>query len=448
MQAQSANGPDPAAGLRQVHQEAGLARVSALFIVLGCLCWPARVQACDCAVAGTCHAFWDSGAVFAGRVVAMEPGGGQRRGVTLHVLERFRGNIPAREAVITVQGSNCAYPFKIGESYLVFAAEIEAGVLDVSLCSRTQLLRNAGRDVAYARYARSVPASAHGRIMGSVELSDAWGEGQPLPPRTIVSATTAGGQTVTTEVNERGQFRFRSLPRGLHRLSASAPGGFGGDIEEVVVNDPRGCGETGLRLMWGGSVAGFVRDSAGSPVAGAPLQLVPRRNRVEADSDRFSQRARSRDDGSFLFEAVPPGEWRLDIDPSLTNGFLRTPPGSIGQPRSSAVDLTVLPNQAAARSLDVPLDLPIVSISGTLVDEDGKPLANAEITLATDAGAVGHPVRTGADGRFTLAGVAGHSYSAHAVHHWPDVGPTLKTRFDVIRLTAKAGMPSLRLIIK
>lgn len=426
-----------------------MARVSAcLIVVVACLCWPGRGEACDCATSSTCHAFWNAGAVFAGRVIAMEPGGGQRRGVTLQVLERFRGPIPTREAVVTVPGSNCAYPFKIGESYLVFATEIEPGVLDVSLCSRTQLLTNAGGDLAYARYARSVPASARGRIIGSVELSDPWGESQPVPPKTIVRATAAGGQTVTTDVNQRGQYQFRGLSRGLYRLTASAPGGFQGDIEEVVVNDPRGCGETWLRLMWGGSVSGFLRDSAGAPVAGAPLRLLPRRDGVVADSDRFSLRARSRDDGSFQFEAVPPGGWRLDIDPSLTYGVKRTPSGSAEPPRSSPVDLTVLPNQAASHSLDVPHDLPIVSVTGTLVDEDGSPLANAEITLATSVGAVGYPLRTGADGRFTLAAIAGHTYSAHAVHHSPDIGPTLETRSAVIRLTAEARMPSLRLVLR
>ena len=246
-----------------------MARASALVIVLLTAAGvPDVAEACECVTLATCTTFWNVHAVFAGRVIAMDSSG-----VRLQVLDRFRGPIDDREVVVSRPTTDCDYVFKAGESYLVFATEGTPGSLHVSRCAGTQPLKNADRELAYARHARSVRPSDRGPIVGTVELPDPWWQPLPLPRQTVVTATSVGGQAHTVAVNKRGEFRFRRLPQGVYRLTAAAPGGFQTEIEEVAVNDPRGCGDTMFRLLWGGEVSGAVRDSVGRLVAGVPLQL-------------------------------------------------------------------------------------------------------------------------------------------------------------------------------
>ena len=229
-----------------------MTRASALVIVL-CIafCCPNQAEACDCGALGTCESFWNARVVFTGRVISGGAGGAR-----LQVLERFRGPIAGREVVVSGPLSMCAYPFTAGESYLVFATEAASGELEATLCSRTQPLKTAGHDLAYARSARSVRPSDRGGVSGTVELPDPWWQPLPLPRQTAVTATAVGGQAFTVAVNKRGEFRFRGLLHGVYRVTASAPGGFQSEIEEVVVNESRGCDDTMVRLLWGGEVSG------------------------------------------------------------------------------------------------------------------------------------------------------------------------------------------------
>jgi hypothetical protein len=226
---------------------------------------------------------------------------------------------------------------------------------------------------------------------------------------------------------------------GVYRVTASAPGGFQSEIEEVVVNESRGCDDTMVRLLWGGEVSGAVRDSDGRPVAGVPLQLSPLPNHPpDAVLVSAVRKARSGADGRFSFETFPPGAWRLDLDPSLTDGVSRPIDASTAKTVSVARAVSVLPNKPLTATFTTPGDLTLVAIEGTVVDEEGRLLANATITLGNGIGPIGHPVRTGPDGRFVLAGVAGQKYRVYANHHLPENGPTLESRSTVVPLTADA----------
>jgi hypothetical protein len=313
-----------------------MSRVSAvwLVVVFG-LCLPDRAAACDCGTLSTCRSFWNTQAVFVGRVLNSDPFAAR-----LLVVDRFRGSV-APEVTISGPKNNCLYPFREGVTYLVFAHETPSGEFEVWLCSRTQPLKNAGADLAYARYARSVRASDRGRIAGTVELPDASWQPLPLPPQVTVSTQTADGRTLTAAVNRRGEFRFGGLPQGTYRLVVSAPGGFQSEFEEIEVNDPRGCDRALVRLLWGGMITGDVRDSAGVAVAGVPLQITPVPDGTPV-SPWAIRSARSREDGRFTFETVPPGGWRLELDPSLLSGSGRpTRAASLESARASAAVVTV-----------------------------------------------------------------------------------------------------------
>ena len=412
-----------------------------LVVVVG-LCLPDRAAACDCGTLSTCRSFWNAQTVFVGRVLYSDS-----TAVRLLVVDRFRGSL-APEVTISGPMSDCRYPFKEGETYLVFAHGTPSGELEVGLCSRTQPLKTAGGDLAYARYARSIRASDRGRIAGTVELPDASWQPLPLPPQVTVSTQAADGRTLTAAVNRRGEFQFGGLPQGTYRLVVSAPGGFQGETEDVEVNDPRGCDPAFVRLLWGGTITGDVRDSAGAPVGGVPLQITPLPDGTPV-SPWAIRRARSREDGRFTFETVPPGGWRLELDPSLLSGSGR--PMRAASPASapaSVAVVTVPRNQPITVPFVIPNEAQIVTIAGVAVDTDGNPLANAEVTLGNGVSGIGNSHRTGPDGRFSLAAVVGEKYTVYAVHHLPETGPTLESRHAQMQLVADPGLSPVRLVLK
>lgn len=114
--------------------------------------------ACSCAAtSGTPQvraqeAFEGAGVVFAGEVVDVSEGApptvmyaGPPVAVTLRVSDVWKG--PRQETLEIYTGmssASCGYEFQTGEKYLVYATDN----LEVSLCSETKPLSNAGADLS------------------------------------------------------------------------------------------------------------------------------------------------------------------------------------------------------------------------------------------------------------------------------------------------------------
>jgi hypothetical protein len=139
---------------------------------------PARAWACSCtSPAPVDRAVQDSRAVFAGRVMAIrdrltlpkegwrivrfaaaalfdapEPDDSPREyglEVELAVDRVWKGVLPQTATVLTGRGGgDCGYPFRIGESYLVYLYPYDERWEDTSICSRTRRLSAAAGDLA------------------------------------------------------------------------------------------------------------------------------------------------------------------------------------------------------------------------------------------------------------------------------------------------------------
>jgi hypothetical protein len=120
-------------------------------LLAGAALRPERAHACSCMQQSQRDAFEQAVAVFEGHVVEVqpppEPDGSGHATVRMKVVRAFKG-IESEEALVTTPASSaaCGYTFAVGTSYLVYASAVE-GKLDVSLCSRTQLLAQADEDL-------------------------------------------------------------------------------------------------------------------------------------------------------------------------------------------------------------------------------------------------------------------------------------------------------------
>ncbi len=124
-------------------------------LALAWLAAPAPARACKCAVPPALEARATAAAVFEGRVSAVEElpaagtADGDSRQVTLAVVRVWKGLENSETVRVTTRGSSasCGYMFEPNVSYLVYAGGSTAK-LEVSGCSRTRALSDAGDDLA------------------------------------------------------------------------------------------------------------------------------------------------------------------------------------------------------------------------------------------------------------------------------------------------------------
>ncbi len=124
-------------------------------------------SACSCMITPIREAFEESTAVFSGKVVDVNiPSGifissGDLAKVTFEVSKIWKGSDYKTLVLTTARGgASCGYSFRKGEEYLVYAHGAE-NELQVSLCSRTKPLSEAGEDLTNLSKA---PADSTGKF--------------------------------------------------------------------------------------------------------------------------------------------------------------------------------------------------------------------------------------------------------------------------------------------
>jgi hypothetical protein len=129
--------------------------IIALVAILTLTMNPHPASACSCVILETpAESFEPATAVFSGRVIAREePTGSTIRSddpvtITFQVYEVWKGpEQSVIEITTALTGPSCGYEFAVDQSYLVYAYG-EEDDLQVSLCSRTNILASANEDIA------------------------------------------------------------------------------------------------------------------------------------------------------------------------------------------------------------------------------------------------------------------------------------------------------------
>lgn len=223
------------------------------------------------------------------------------------------------------------------------------------------------------RETRKVVLVRPGRIVGRV-LSD-----EAPAPGAEVRAKGADGTEQMTESDAVGRFAFEKVKPIIYVLTATREGRHA--VVETAIKMPGiSSEEVVLRLGGARQVEGTVRDDAGNPVAGARITLTG----IEG-----YQRAFTDAQGHYRMELVEMGTYYFNVVAPRCRD-LREEKRELTQ-SSGPIDFTL------ARA---------ISISGTLVDEQGSPVEGARFSLkqgeedsASDAE---DGIRTDEDGQFVL----------------------------------------------
>jgi hypothetical protein len=403
---------------------------------------------------------WKAAAVFVGHVVSIESTAAGNVVVQMAVLEGFRGFRLTQVAVTTSSsGAACGYGFRTGESYLVYAHESpDGGPPAVSLCSRTRPVAEATEDLTYLRSLAAIVPGSRARVAGQVLLSEssrpAGREPTGMGGATVVAR--GEGRTFSTKADARGSFVLTDLPVATYELEASAPDGYASIPRTHEIHDPRGCGSIGLYVRHDNRVTGRVVDSRGVGVGALALDLVPRADVDTPEGGLARVQARTAPDGTFELPFVEPGAYVVGFN--FVRTYLNRPavgpralyPG-VADP-SDAVTIVVATGQRVRlRDFPLPDTIRLVTVTGTIVDEAGRPVSGASVGMSSDSegggDSAGPGLVTGADGRFTFTIAEGGRYSVYATRY---VG-TARTRLvhqGMHGFTALPGASDVRVVLR
>ena len=429
----------------------------ATLVVCALVLSPKPVDACSCGGPGLpCEAAWRTDAVFVGHVVSIDSSMGGRL-VQMAVIEGFRGFQLSQVTMVTGSGgSDCGYPFRMGESYVVYAHRSPTGQLSTSICSRTRPVANATDDLAYLRSLAAVVPGTLARVAGRVQLWE-WPVRTDREPRSLPGLTvtaTGEGRTFSARADDRGEFELTGLPLGKYEVAVRAPEGYEAVARPLEVHDPRGCGAAVLYVRYDGRVRGRVVDRRGGAIRGLPLELVPTADVGKASGSSNRVLALTATDGTFELRLVAPGEYLLgfnsirDHDGQLT--FPRAFYPGVEEPAGAARIVVSIGERARLRDFVVPDKIRLVTIEGLVVDEAGRPVPEASISLrdSTEGPNVIGPPFVTSDGRFAFSVVDGGRYEVAVTRY---VGSDLRTReaqVAIVPFTASAGAPMLKVVMK
>ncbi len=219
-------------------------------------------NACSCISSGPpCQAYGAVSAVFSGRVTEItsikntddEFSALSHKLVRFAVLQAYRGIAGTSAETITGNGGgDCGYPFRVGESYLVYAYK-NAGdnKLYASICSRTRPLSEAGEDLEYINSLSKAEAGAtiYGRVnrFRRVNADVAY---QPLGPMEGIRVIVEGsGGRVESTTDGKGEFNVRGLAPGDYEVRLAVPEGLwpANMVQKVKLAD-KGCAHVNFGL--------------------------------------------------------------------------------------------------------------------------------------------------------------------------------------------------------
>ncbi|WP_426756240.1 carboxypeptidase regulatory-like domain-containing protein [Myxococcus sp. Y35] len=234
-------------------------------------------------------------------------------------------------------------------------------------------------------------------------------------------------ETVTSDANGRFELAF---PRpGRHTLVFTSES----HLEERILASAPG---SGLRVVLRGAarVEGTVTSSRGTPIRRVAVTLV------DDETKQRSWQVQSDEEGHFSIGGVPPGRYTLRAGADI---------GSVT--RQATQTLTVHGTETVETSLQLDTGEPI---SGIVVDELGRPVANAMIdanSLDTKGrGVLPAIAYSDAEGRFTLNHLADGASSLRASKDGYAFEATepLAPGVSPSAVLAKSGARDVRLVLR
>ncbi len=423
-------------------------------------------KACSCMDSGPpCQAYWPASAVFTGQVIQVttftrdqDLRGYPQKLVRFAVSQTFRGVSGITVETITGNGGgDCGYPFKVGQSYLVYAyGDQKTDKLHASICSRTRLLSEASEDLEYLQNLSR--GQGGGTILGSVGSSRIVKSGyqppRPLPNVRITVEGSRGSLDVLTD--DKGEYRLAGLFPGTYKVRITPPEGlWAGEEERKVEIQDRGCAFVRFGLLPRTSLSGKVLDENGEPASKMRVDLVPS-NQIGERNQNHNLSIQTDDNGRFEFNAIPQGEYFLGIRLNRLAGLTFPYPRVFypsTQDLSKAAAIAISDGMSLeGYDIQLPEKLKNRIIEGVVLWPDGRGVSNArlcveEVEHVEGSSCNSDGLKVGEDGSFSFSGLEGLRYLVRA--HVSGVGDSgsEQRHAEPVEVPAKGSVGGLKLVI-
>ncbi len=183
---------------------------------------PAAAESCTCRPSGPpCQEVWESPVVFAGTVIELDQSAGALgpRRVRFRISEAFRGAETGEAETGEIEihlrgggGASCDPPFRLGESWLVYASKHGARQpgWTTSTCSRTRRLSGAAEDLRYLRLAdqQKPPSHIAGQVTRDVYDAAKKRTGDTVPVAGVPVVVTSGTTRLEAKTDRDGRYHI------------------------------------------------------------------------------------------------------------------------------------------------------------------------------------------------------------------------------------------------
>ena len=283
------------------------------------------------------------------------------------------------------------------------------------------------------------PRTATATIRGHVTVADT---GQPVrraqvrltpivaPPGTgaIIQRADAG-RVVTTDAD--GAYEFAALPAGRYILFVSKAGYVGAPWGQQRPSEggkpiEAAAGQTidhvDFALQRGGAITGRIFDEFGEPLSG--IQVSAMRRQPNAGQRDLMQMASSEtnDLGEFRIYGLGPGQYYVQATWRRLGPGDPTSPDRTGYPPTffpgttdagAAQRFTIGAGQTIGDLVMALSPIKTVRVEGTAIDSNGRPLANAFLTISQETSTSGYSSgqSVSPEGKFTLTNVTPGEYT-------------------------------------
>ncbi|KAI2514173.1 protein of unknown function DUF11 [Fragilaria crotonensis] len=235
-------------------------------------------------------------------------------------------------------------------------------------------------------------------LTGSVSGSVTDDDGKPIKDVPLVLQTSSGEVIATTTTNDLGEYLFTNIPPGDYNVVEPVDNIIGVTVKPQEV-------DTGNNFVDSdkGSITGVITDEVGEPLKNVTLTLTkPDGSTVTTVTDS---------NGEYTFVGLPPGTYTLtETNPpgySDVSDYDETPDGDADDSNTvpdNKIVVTITPGEkdggnnfvntldssAPSASPVTPAPtLPLTgSVSGSVTDDDGKPIKDVPLVLQTSSGEV------------------------------------------------------------
>ena len=343
---------------------------------------------------------------------------------TVRVDEPFKG-VTAGEIVYFIGAeprfrTDCDRALSVGDLKLFYAPLMNAQETSAEVpgaknfavdraCGRTRDVERAKNDLHWLRAVRQQPHG--GYIFGHISLDDRM-RAAAEDGRVRVELNLNGKLQAANRLDGEGRFSFEDLGSGQYEVAFVPPESLDPNplVRTAVLRHDHDAYEIGwtlgrptFELYVGGRMEGRLLDREGRPASDILVTSSSLTDLALSD-------ARTDREGRYTVQHVRPGTHVLwvEFDRGAAEGHIRLYfPGT--SERTSAWKFTIGPGDVlAVPDMTIPIKLQPCEIQGVVVDEEGHPVAGANVGLGS---AFGYSrLRTDENGEFSM------EFSVHREH--------------------------------